>query len=266
MKHVLVVTKNTPDTAATVEVDNSGTVTWGRAPLVINPWDEYSVTEAVLLKEAHGVKTTILAVGPELHTEALRQGLAIGIDEAVRVWDEALADQDSFGYGQVVAAAVRKLGDVDLVLFGKEFADLGSDAQVYQTARALGWAAFGAVAKIRAIDFSAGSIQIERQFEEGKQVVSARLPAVIAVLKGINEPRYPSFMNIRKAAKAPIPVWTCADLGIEPHLVGGTGATVKTAGFRNLPARSGKVEIIEGANEAEKAKKLVAKLIDAKVL
>lgn len=260
------ITKSTPDTAAAVEVTTSGTVSWGNAPLVINPWDEYSVTEAVLLKEAHGVKTTILAVGPDIHTESLKQGLAIGIDAAVRVWDVALDGQDSWGYSQTVAAAVRKLGDVDLIIFGKEFADLVSDAAAFQTARALGWPAFGGVSKIRAVDFPAGTIQLERQLEEGKQVVATHLPCTIAVLKEINEPRYPSFINIRKAAKATIPVWNCVDLGLDPKVVGGTGATVKTTGYRNLPPRAGKVEIIDGSNETEKAKKLIGKLMEAKVL
>ena len=266
MKHVVVISKSTPDTAAPVEVLANGMVSWGIAPLVINPWDEYSVTEAMLLKEAHGVRTTILTVGPEIHSEALKQGIAIGIDAGVRVWDAALEEQDSFGYARTVAAAIRKLGGVDLILFGKEFVDLVSDAAVFQVARALGWPAFGAVSKIRSISFDGGTIQLERQMEEGRQVVSANLPAVIAVLKEINEPRYPSFINIRKAAKAAIPVWSCADLGLDAATVGGASATIRTDAFRNLPARTGQVELIEGATEAEKAQRLVAKLIEAKVL
>jgi electron transfer flavoprotein beta subunit len=266
LKHVVVITKSTPDTAAPVEVLANGTVSWGNAPLVINPWDEYSVTEAMLLKEAHGVKTTILTVGPEVHTEALKQGIAIGIDAGVRVWDAALEGQDSLGYARTVAAAIKKLGDVDLIIFGKEFVDLVSDAHVYQVARALGWGAFGSVSKIRAVDFGAGTIQLERQLDEGKQIVAAKLRAVIGVLKEINEPRYPSFINIRKASKAVIPVWSCADLGLDPAAVGGAGATVKTSAYRNLPARTGKVELMDGATDAEKAQHLVAKLIEAKVL
>src|SRR5215813_10642367 len=113
MSGVVVITKSTPDTAAKVEVNAAGEVTWGDAQLVINPWDEYSVTEAVLLKEAQSVKTTVLAVGPEAHNDALKQGLAIGIDEAVRVWDEDMAGQDSLGYATAVAGAINKIGDVD---------------------------------------------------------------------------------------------------------------------------------------------------------
>jgi electron transfer flavoprotein beta subunit len=263
--HVVVVTRSTPDTAAKVEVNAAGAVTWGDAQLVINPWDEYTVTEAVILKEAHKVKTTVLAVGPELHNDSLKQGLAIGIDEAARIWDDTMDGQDSLGYASAVAAAVKKLGDVDLVMFGKELVDVGSDAHIYQVGRRLGWPVLGSVSKIQAIDFNAKTIKVERMIEEGKQIVSSKLPAVISVLKDINEPRYPSFMGIRKASKAQIPVWSSADLGLGDAASGGA-ARVHTAAYSNLPVRQGSVEIIEGATEQEKAEKLVAKLLEEKVI
>lgn len=263
---IVVVTKSTPDTAAKVEVNASGAVTWGDAQMVINPWDEYSVTEAVLLKEAHKLKTTILAVGPEVHNDALKQGLAIGIDEAARVWEPAMEGQDTLGYSTAVAAAIRKLGDVGLVIFGRELVDVATDAHIFMVARKLGWPVLGSVSKIQAIDLTAQTIRVERMTEEGKQIVSAKLPCVISVLKGINEPRYPSFINIRKASKAVIPVWSSADLGLEANAVSGNAAKVQTTSYQNLPVRQGTVQIIEGANETEKAQKLVTKLIEEKVL
>lgn len=258
--HVVVVTKSTPDTAAKVTVDASGKPTWTEA-MVINPWDEYSVTEAVLLKEAHKGKATILTVGTEEHNEALKQGLAIGLDQAVRVWDDALVGADSLLFAKAVAAAVQKLGDVDLVIFGKEFADLGSDVHVYQIARKLGCPVLGSVSKILEIDFAGKTIKVERMLEQGKQIVTSKLPAVIAVLKDINEPKYPSFIGIRKAAKAEIPVWSLADLGLDA----GTRQTQVSA-YTNPPKIEGEVEIIEGASAAEKAGKLADKLIEAKVI
>lgn len=266
MVQVVVVTKNTPDTAAKVEVGANGTVGWGDAQLVINPWDEYSVTEAVILKETHKVKTTVLTVGTELHNESLKQGLAIGIDEAARVWDDGMEGQDSLGYSTAVAGAIKKLGDVGLVIFGKELVDAVTDAHVFMVARKLGWAAYGSVSKIAAIDFNAGTITLERMLEEGKQVVTGKLPCVISVLKDINEPRYPSFINIRKASKAVIPVWSSADLGLDATTVGGAGAKAKVAEYRNLPVRTGAVQLIDGANEAEKAQKLVDRLIAEKLV
>ncbi len=265
MPGVVVITKSTPDTAAKVEVNAAGEVTWGDAQLVINPWDEYSVTEAVLLKEAHGVKTTVLAVGPEVHNDALKQGLAIGIDEAVRVWDDGMTGQDSLGYANAVAAAIKKIGDVDLIIFGKDLVDVGTDAHIFQVGRKLGWPVIGSVSKIVKIDFAGKTITVERQIEEGTQTLTSKLPVVVSVLKDINEPKYPSFMGIRKASKATIPVWSSADLGLG-EAASSSAALVKTTGYFNLPTRQGTVEIIEGANEQEKAEKLVMKLIGEKVL
>jgi electron transfer flavoprotein beta subunit len=254
------VTKSTPDTAAKVTVDGSGNVTW-KEQMVINPWDEYSVTEAVLLKDSHQVKSTVLTVGEEAHNEALKQGLAIGIDQAVRVWDAALENADSLQYSRAVAAAVKKMGDADLVIFGKELADTGTDQHVYEVGRKLGWTVLGSVFKIEDLNVDNKTIRVVRLLEQGKQVVTAKLPVVISVVKDINEPKYPSFMGIRKASKAEIPVWNAAELGVD---FGGAGATV--SGYRNLPERSGAVEIIEGDSVEDKARKLVDKLLEDKVL
>jgi electron transfer flavoprotein beta subunit len=263
--HVLVVTKSTPDTAAKVEVNAQGAVTWGNAQLVVNPWDEYSVTEAVLLKEAHKVKVTVLTVGAELHNEALKWSLAVGADEAVRVWDDGMEGQDSLGYANAVAGAIKKLGDVSLVIFGKELVDVVSDAHIVQVGRKLGLTVLGSVFKIKAIDFGAKTLTVERLLEEGKQTVSGALPAVISVVKDINEPKSPSFIGIRKASKAAIPVWSSADLGLGTSASGGA-ALVRTTGYRNLPTRQGSVQIMDGATEAEKAEKLAQKLLEEKVI
>jgi electron transfer flavoprotein beta subunit len=257
----VVVTRSTPDTAAKVQVGGDGKVSWGDAQMVINPWDEYSVTEAVILKENKGVQTSILAVGPELHNDSLKQGLAIGMDEAYRVWDDGMDGLDSLGTATAIAGAITKIGDVGLVIFGKEMVDVASDAHIFQVGRKLGWPVLGSVFKITAIDFDAKTITVERLIEEGKQIVTSKLPAVISVLKDINEPRYPNFIGIRKASKANIPVWSRADLGVATAEPG-----VKVTGYRNLPVRTGSVELIDGGSDEEKAEKLVAKLIEEKLI
>jgi electron transfer flavoprotein beta subunit len=257
--HVVVVTKSTPDTAAKVSVNAQGVPTWNEA-MVINPWDEYSVTEAVLLKEAHNVKATIMTVGDEAHNDALKQGLAIGCDQAIRLWDDSLAQHDSLQYSRAVAAAVKKLGDVRLLLFGRELVDVTTDQHVYQVGRKLGWTVVGSVAKILAVDFGAGTLKVERLVEQGTEIVTTRLPAVLSVLKDINEPKYPSFVGIRKASKAEIPVWGAADLGD----FGTVGTQVVS--YHNLPEKSGQVLMIDGATAEEKAKALVERLLEDKIL
>ncbi len=258
--HVVVVTQSTPDTEATITVDAGGNANWGDK-LVVNPWDEYSITEAVLLKGAHNVQTTILTVGPEAQNEALKHGLAVGIDQAARIWDPALEGYDSLIYAEAVAAAIRKLGDVSLVIFGKELSDIASDQHIFQVGRKLGWTTLGFVSKIDAVDFAGGTIRVQRQTEGGTQTVSGRLPAVISVLKDINEPKYPTFIGIRKAAKAEIPVWGLSDLGLEAR-----APKVRVERYQELPRREGQVELIEGATAQEKAERLVDKLLEEKVL
>lgn len=260
--HVVVIARNTPDTEATVTVDAQGNAQWGDK-LVVNPWDEYAITEAILLKGAHNVQATVMTLGPEEQAEALKHGLAIGCDQAIRIWDEGLKGHDSLVFARAAAAAVQKLGDVDLLIFGKEFSDIASDAHIFQTARKLGWNMLGFVAKIEAIDFKAKTIRVRRLVEQGTEVVTSTLPAVISVIKDINEPKYPTFIGIRKAAKAAIPIWGLGDLGLDASAV---RALTHREGYRALPKREGLVEIIDGATAQEKAETLVEKLLEDKII
>lgn len=257
--HVVVFTRSTPDTAAKVEVKD-GKVTWGDAATVVNPWDEYSLEEAILQAKSAGGKSTVIAVGGEIHNEALKHSLAMGLDEAIRIEDPALDPADSLHYATTAAAAIKKLGDVDLVIVGKESVDVGSDQHNYQIARKLGWTMLSYVSKILAVDYNAKTIKVERMLEQGKQIVTSKLPAAISVMKDINEPRYPSFIGIRKASKAQIPVWSLADLGVTLP-----PSRTKPMIYRNPPPREVKVEMLEGTPE-EQAAKLVDRLLEEKVL
>jgi electron transfer flavoprotein beta subunit len=256
----VVFTRSTPDTAAKVEVNASGAVSWGDAATVVNPWDEYALEEGILQAKAGGGKSVVIAVGPEMHNESLKHSLAMGLDEAARVWDPALESADSLAYATVAAAAVKKVGDVDLVIFGKESVDVGTDQHNYQTARKLGWTMLSYVSKILAVDYNAKTIKVERLLEQGKQIVTSKLPVVISVMKDINEPRYPSFIGIRKASKAVIPEWSLADLGVTLP-----ATQAKILKLMNPPAREVKVEMIEGTPE-EQAAKLADRLLEEKVL
>ncbi len=257
---IVVFTRSTPDTAAKVEVNGSGQVTWGDAATVVNPWDEYALEEGIVQAKSAGSKATVIAIGGEMHNDALKHSLAMGLDEAVRVSDDALDATDALAYATAAAAAVNQVGDVSLVIFGKESVDVGTDQHAYMTARKLGWTMLSYVSKIIEVDYAAKTIKVEKMYEQGKQVVTSQLPAVITVMKDINEPRYPSFIGIRKASKATIPVWGLGDLGVSLP-----GQKAKTIAFKNLPAREVKTEMIEGEPE-EQARILVDKLLEEKVL
>ena len=264
--NVVVCLKQTPSTTAVFKV-NSGVVSWddpGGKPQVLNPWDEYSVEEAIRLTEKHGVKEAIaLTMGDESAVESLRTALAMGCSQAVLISDAAFAGSDTLGTARVLAAAIAQQPDVQLVLFGKQAID-GDTGQVpVQVARKLGWTPLTFVSEIKAI--SGDSITVTRLLETGKQTLTVKLPVVISVVKEINEPRYPSFMGIRKANKAAIPTLTAADLAVN----GGTGAGASKVDWSNvtsLPVREGNVTLISADTVEEQARLLADKLFEEKVI
>jgi electron transfer flavoprotein beta subunit len=257
---IVVCVKQVPDSAAKVVVEN-GRVTWGDAPLVVNPWDEYAIEAALTQKEALGGDVTVISMGGESAREALKQALAMGCGEAILISDPALAQADSQATARVLAAAVRKISDVDLIFFGRQAIDGDAGVTPAQTARLLGWPVLSLVSVIRSLDPGARTVRVERSIEEGRQVVEARLPAVISVVKDIGDPRYPSFMGIRKASKAVIPTWTLTDLGLVA-----LDPVISWPELMNPPQREVKTEMITGDSPQEIAEKLADKILGEKVL
>ncbi len=249
--------KQVPDTEAKVKAEN-GQVSWGDAPLVINPFDEYAVEGALQQKEAGGGTVIALCLGPESAREAIKHALAMGADEGILISDAALEALDTQGAARVLAAAIQKIGGVDMVIFGRQTLDSGSGLTAAQTARLLGWPMLGLAGRIMV---EAGSVTVERVIEEGRQIVRAGLPAVLSVVQSIGEPRYPSFMGIRKASKATIPLWSLSELGIsapEPR--------VRRLELINPPSREVTCEMITGDSPQAVAEVLVEKILAEKVL
>lgn len=261
MAHIATFTRSTPDTAAKVWVDSGGEVTWGDVATVVNPWDEYSLEETIVQAKNGGGASTVIAIGEAFHDDALKHSIAMGVKNALRVEEPGADTHDSLVWSALAAGAIQKLGDVDLIIFGKESVDVGADQHTFQLARRLGWTMLSYVSAILEVDFSAGIIKVEKMLEQGKQIVTGKLPAVISVMKGINEPRYPNFLGIRKAAKAQIPVWSKDELDIElPQ------AATSVIRYLNPPARDISTEIIDGESVEAKVNALVARLYEEKVL
>ncbi len=257
---VVVLVKQTPDTAelpnVTAQDVAAGDV---QATLVLNPWDEFAVEEAILLDERFGAETLTLSLGGERASDALKHTLAMGVAEAKRIDSDDLAGGDIWTTATVLAAAVRAEGDVDLVLAGKQSVDGNAGAVHVGVARKLGWPLLTNVSKI--VEIAGGRITVERLVDGDQETVAVALPAVVSVGKEINEPRYPSFMGIRKANKAEIPVIHVGELGVEI-----AGAATQWTNIRKPEARKSAVRIIEGATPQEQAANLVDALLADKVL
>lgn len=249
--------KQVPDSEAKVSA-SGGKVSWGEAPLVINPFDEYAVEGALQQKEANGGTVTALCIGPDAGKEALKHALAMGADDAILVADPALNALDTQGAACILAAAIKKIGGVDMVTFGRQTLDDGSGITAAQTARFLGWPMLGLAGHIKV---EGDSVQVSRVIEEGRQNVKAKLPAVLSIVQSIGEPRYPSFMGIRKASKATIPVWSLADVGVTAP-----AQVVARTELITPPSREVVCEIIKGDGPAVIAETLADKILAEKVL
>jgi electron transfer flavoprotein beta subunit len=258
--HAIVFIKQVPDTQE-LQVDfGAGVIKRDGVPLVVNPFDEFAIEEAVRLKEKHGGNVTAVTMGPASADEALRTALAMGCDGAVHLFDEAFDGGDTWATANVLAKAAEKVGDYDVLFFGKATFDGDTGQVAPRVAALLEVPMLNFVAKINDINFDAKTVEVERLLETGREVVRAPLPAVISVVKEINEPRYPSLMGIRKAKKVEVPTWDAAAMGLDAGSVGAAGSPAKMERLYQPPARAGG-EIVPG-EPADAAKAVTEKLID----
>src|SRR6266542_5911554 len=223
---------------------------------IMNRFDEYAGEEALRWNEKLGGKVTILSLGPEVWKEQIRRALAMGATDALLLSDPAFAALDVLGAARAVAAAIAKLGDVDLIICGRNSTDDESGAFAPSLARSLGWPQLTYVGKVVEVNDGAKKLVVERHLEEQVETVEAPLPAVVTVVKDLNEPRYPSLLRIKRVAKVEIPTWGAAELGVA---VNGMAASLVS---RVPPPPRAKGEIIPGADAAEKVRTLVDKLME----
>jgi len=254
---IVVCVKQVPDSTAKMAVEG-GKVSWGDAPLIMNPWDEYAVEAALQQKEALGGSLTAISIGDEGSKEALKRAIAMGADDAILISNSSLGYLDTQSTAQVLAAAIKKIGAVDMAFFGRQAIDADAGLVPVQAARLLGWPALTLASVIKV---EGGSARVERGIEEGRQIVSAKLPVVFSLTKDFGEPRYPSFMGIRKAARAEIPSWSLTDLGISAP-----ASVIAWMEIMNPPVHEVKCEFITGSTPDEIAETLANKILAEKVL
>ena len=211
---------------------------------IINPFDLYALEEGLRVKESQGGTVTVLTMGPPQAEEALREALGLGADSAVLISDKAFAGADTWATALTLAKAIEKLGGADLIFTGKQAID-GDTAQVGPMLASIMNVSMASWA--RKVSFhAAGRAEVERLLDHGYDAVEVDLPAVISVIKEINEPRLPSFKAKLKAKKEPIPVWGLADLGLNAEDVGLAGSFNQVVKVFPPPAR-GTSETWEGS-------------------
>jgi electron transfer flavoprotein beta subunit len=233
---IVVLVKHVPDaTADRTFSDADHTTDRIGVDGLLSELDEYAVEEALTIAEANDGEVVVLTMGPEQAADALRKGLQMGASSAVHVVDDALHGSDAVATSLVLEKAIRKVGDVDLVLTGMASTDGGMSVVPAMLGERLGLPHVGFVGELTVAD---GTVTGRRDGDAASETVEAGLPAIVSVTDQINEPRYPSFKGIMAAKKKPFETWSLSDLDIDPGQVGLAAAWSVVEDVTRRPPRS----------------------------
>ena len=260
--NIVVLVKQVPDTYSERKLNPSdGVLDRDATDAVLDEINERAVEAALVLKEANdGSEVTVLTMGPDRATDAIRKALSMGADKAVHLSDEALAGSDAITTAKALAKAIGTVGDVDLVIAGNEASDGRGGAMAAMVAELMG---LPALTHAREITVEGTAVTVKRETDDGITMLSADLPAVISVGEKINEPRYPSFKGIMAAKKKPVSTITLADAGIDASEVGLANAlsAVTSAAPKPPKAAGEKIE-----DEGDAGSKIAAFLVSQKLI
>jgi len=259
--NVLVCVKQIPDPATPGELDPETKTLKREGKLILDDSDAYGVEMALQLADkAGGGEVTLVSMAPNNEVSGLRTALAMGAAKAILVSDPELVGSDSLSTAKVIAKAVERAGDVDLVLTATESTDGYTGTIPAQVAELLGWPSLTFAKHVEVGD---GKVTIERQTEAGYDLVEASLPAVVSVTAGVVEPRYPSFKGIMAAKNKPVDPVKAGDLGFSGDQVGWAGARQEIVSIEAAPEREAGEKI---ADEGDAHERIVAFLEQLKVI
>lgn len=262
--NIIVSIKQVPETTEVKINPETNTLIREGVISIINPFDMYAIEEGLRLREAKGGRVTVITMGPPQAESALRQCIALGVDEVVLLSDRVFAGSDTLATSYTLSCAIRKIKDFDLIICGKQASD-GDTAQVGPgIAQHLNIPFVTYVRKIEEIPEDIKSIRVEKMIDEGYEVREMKLPALITVVKEINEPRLESLRGKLNAKKAQIPVWTFSDMEMDKERLGLDGSPTQVIKiFTPQPREAG--EIFEGEAE-DCVNKLVERMKENKIV
>jgi len=256
---IAVCVKQVPDATSARKLDPATNRLDRSGDGALNATDVNAVEEALRIKEAHDGEVVVVSFGPAKALDSLRKALAMGADRAVLVSDDAAAGSDLVATSYALSLALDR-EQPDLVLFGQQASD--SDGAVL-------WAAVAdrlrrpVISQVADLGVETGSVTGKRQTEFGYDVISAPLPAVVAVSDAINEPRYPSLKGIMGAKSKPVDTLTLADLGADGSRVGAAGSRTSVLAVGPPPPKGDQVKLEDDGSSAER---LVDWLAERKLL
>ena len=252
--NIAVCVKQVIDTEAEKKLDPASWRLDRSVTCILNPYDEYAVEEALRIKEAHGGEVVAVCMGPRRRKRPIRKALAMGADSAVLVTDPALAGSDAQATAYVLAEALKTF-EWDLVIFGVRSTDGETGCVPAAVAERLGVPLLSTLAKV---EVQGSTLTVHRETEQGYVAYECPTPAVLSVIKGINEPRYPSMKGIMGAKKKPLDVKDAAALGLDAAQLGLSGAKTRVLSGRSPEPRKAGVKIEDDGTGAQKIAEFLA--------
>ncbi len=225
-------------------------------PPVLSVYDERAVEAACRLKDQHGGKITVISMGPDKAADVIKHAISMGADDGFLLHDPAFEGLDSFGTAHVLAKAIQKIGDYDLVLCGRQAADWGAGQVGSILAELLGLPVITLACEIQAVD---KTLRVKRIVSDGFEVLEAPLPSLVTVSSEVGLPRLPSGVRLMTARKKQIPIWSAEDVGAESSALDKSRAHTEITSL-TVPTRRTECEIISGNTPGEAADKLALEL------
>jgi electron transfer flavoprotein beta subunit len=251
-----------PPASFKIDAGSNKVVPPADVPPVISPFDENAVEAALRIKDQQGGKITILSMGNNLVRDVVKKPLSMGADELVLLEDPAFEGGDSWSTAQALAAAIKKIGEFDLIFCGRQAADWDAGQVGSGIAEILGIPSITLAKKVEVAD---GKAKIERVVTDGYQVLEVTLPALVTVSNELGEARYATLKGIMAAAKKQPTIWKPADIGIDAAQIGESGRKSKLVKLFQ-PVREGKCDFVTADTPAEAGTKLAEKLREAKLI
>ncbi len=243
------------DTAANKVVPPSG------MPPVISTFDEYAVEAALRVKEKTGGKITAVSLGVNLLRDVVKKPLSMGVDDLVLLEDPAFTEGDSWSVAYALALAIKKIGQFDMILCGRQAADWDAGQVGSGIAEILG---LPSVNIVRKIEVEGTKARVEKVIPDGFELIEVDLPAVITLSNEHATPRYPNVKGIMTAKRKEPIVWKPSDIGADPAKIGAAGRRSNLIKLFQ-PARESKCEIVSADTPEEAASSLAVRLREAKV-
>lgn len=249
----------TPASAFRVDPETNRVVPAPGIPPVVNGFDENAVEAALRIKESGDANISVLSLGNNFVMDVMKKPLSMGADQLYLLQDDAMDGLDAFATAYALSEAIKKIGEYDLILCGRQASDWDNAHVPMGIAEMLGIPCITLAQKVEVKD---GSLVVERSLSDGYQVIEAQLPAVVTVSNELGEPRYPTLRGIMQASRKTPTVWSADEVGLDESSL---APKLKITELF-IPVSDQQCEFIEGEDDADAGRNLALRLREEKLI